>query len=136
VRAHLFEPTSDWGCPKLAGAVKNVMAIAPQLAMVSARLQRARRADYARVAEISARIKLVAPETFMGLAGRRRFDPDLHQDLLRNRNIGLQLARTCRAAGGTAGTRPSAEGVYTARAVTVWRRHRCRHADLHARFAA
>jgi glycerol-3-phosphate dehydrogenase (NAD(P)+) len=105
---------------EVAGAVKNVMAIAAGICDGLGLGYNARAALITRgLAEIT-RLGLRLGgrlETFMGLAGAGDLILTCTGDLSRNRNVGLQLARHVTLPEALRGLGHVAEGVYTARAV-------------------
>ena len=105
---------------ELAGAVKNVMAIAAGICDGLGLGYNARAALITRgLAEIT-RLGLRLGgrlETFMGLAGAGDLILTCTSDLSRNRNVGLQLARAVALPQALRTLGHVAEGVYTARSV-------------------
>ncbi len=105
---------------EVAGAVKNVMAIAAGISDGLGLGYNARAALITRgLAEITRLgLKLGGRlETFMGLAGAGDLVLTCTGDLSRNRNVGLQLARDAALSEVLQKLGHVAEGVYTARAV-------------------
>ena len=105
---------------EVAGAVKNVMAIAAGICDGLELGYNARAALITRgLAEITRLgLKLGGRlETFMGLAGAGDLILTCTGDLSRNRNVGLQLARNVALPEALQSLGHVAEGVYTARAV-------------------
>lgn len=104
----------------VAGAVKNVMAIA---AGISDGLNLGLNARAALITRGLAEIMRLGlklggrPETFMGLAGAGDLILTCTGDLSRNRRVGLRLARNESLASILAGLGHVAEGVHTAREV-------------------
>jgi glycerol-3-phosphate dehydrogenase (NAD(P)+) len=105
---------------EVAGAVKNVMAIAAGISDGLALGENARAALITRgLAEI-ARLGVAlggAPETFMGLAGAGDLILTATGDLSRNRRVGIELAGGRALAEILGGLGHVAEGVYSAREV-------------------
>ena len=114
-------PSEDVIGVEVAGAVKNVMAIA---AGISDGLELGLSARAALITRGLAEMKRLGvalggrSETFMGLAGAGDLILTCTGDLSRNRRVGLALARGTPLAGILAGLGHTAEGVSTARAVT------------------
>lgn len=105
---------------EVAGAVKNVMAIAAGICDGLGLGYNARAALITRgLAEITRLgLKLGGRlETFMGLAGAGDLILTCTSDLSRNRNVGLQLARHVTLPEALRTLGHVAEGIYTARAV-------------------
>lgn len=112
--------TTDLLGVELAGAVKNVIAIAAGIADGLALGASARAALITRgLAEMSrlGRALGARPETFAGLAGVGDLILTCSSDLSRNRTLGLELGRGGDLPQILAGRRTVAEGVETARAV-------------------
>ena len=112
--------TTDLLGVELAGAVKNVVAIAAGLADGLALGASARAALITRgLAEVSrlGRALGARPETFAGLAGMGDLILTCSSDLSRNRTVGLELGRGRGLPEILAGRNTVAEGVETARAV-------------------
>ncbi len=112
--------TTDLLGVELAGAVKNVVAIAAGVADGLALGASARASLITRgLAELSrlGRALGARPETFAGLAGMGDLILTCSSDLSRNRTVGLELGRGRRLPEILAGRRTVAEGVETARAV-------------------
>ena len=112
--------TTDLLGVELAGAVKNVVAIAAGLADGLALGASARASLITRgLAELSrlGRALGARPETFAGLAGMGDLILTCSSDLSRNRTVGLELGRGRGLPEILAGRRTVAEGVETARAV-------------------
>jgi glycerol-3-phosphate dehydrogenase (NAD(P)+) len=112
--------SSDLVGVEIAGAVKNVMAIAAGISDGMGLGLNARAALITRgLAEI-ARLGAAlggTPETFMGLAGAGDLVLTATGDLSRNRRVGIELARGRPLAEILAALGHVAEGVYSARAV-------------------
>ncbi|HEV8662136.1 MAG TPA: NAD(P)H-dependent glycerol-3-phosphate dehydrogenase [Candidatus Methylomirabilis sp.] len=112
--------TTDVLGVELAGAVKNVVAIAAGVADGLALGASARASLITRgLAEMSrlGRALSARPETFAGLAGVGDLILTCSSDLSRNRTVGLELGRGRDLPQILAGRRTVAEGVETARAV-------------------
>jgi glycerol-3-phosphate dehydrogenase (NAD(P)+) len=112
--------TTDVLGVELAGAVKNVVAIAAGVADGLALGASARASLITRgLAEMSrlGRALGARPETFAGLAGVGDLILTCSSDLSRNRTLGLELGRGRDLPQILAGRRTVAEGVETARAV-------------------
>ena len=112
--------TTDLLGVELAGAVKNVVAIAAGVADGLALGASARASLITRgLAEVSrlGRALGARPETFAGLAGVGDLILTCSSDLSRNRTVGLELGRGRSLPEILAGRRTVAEGVETARAV-------------------
>jgi glycerol-3-phosphate dehydrogenase (NAD(P)+) len=112
--------TTDVLGVELAGAVKNVVAIAAGVADGLALGASARASLITRgLAEMSRLGRAVGarPETFAGLAGVGDLILTCSSDLSRNRTLGLELGRGRDLPQILAGRRTVAEGVETARAV-------------------
>jgi glycerol-3-phosphate dehydrogenase (NAD(P)+) len=115
-------PSEDVVGVEAAGAVKNVMAIA---AGISDGLELGLSARAALITRGLAEITRLGvalggrAETFMGLAGAGDLVLTCTGDLSRNRRVGLGLARGTPLADVLAGLGHTAEGVQTARAVSV-----------------
>lgn len=112
--------TTDLLGVELAGAVKNVVAIAAGVADGLSLGASARASLITRgLAELSrlGRALGARPETFAGLAGVGDLILTCSSDLSRNRTVGLELGRGRRLPEILAGRRTVAEGVETARAV-------------------
>lgn len=112
--------TTDLLGVELAGAVKNVVAIAAGVADGLALGASARASLITRgLAELSrlGRALGARPETFAGLAGMGDLILTCSSDLSRNRTVGLELGRGRGLPEILAGRRTVAEGVETARAV-------------------
>jgi glycerol-3-phosphate dehydrogenase (NAD(P)+) len=114
-------PSEDVVGVEAAGAVKNVMAIA---AGVSDGLELGLSARAALITRGLAEMMRLGvalggrAETFMGLAGAGDLILTCTGDLSRNRRVGLALARGAALAEVLSGLGHTAEGVFTARAVT------------------
>jgi len=105
---------------EVAGAVKNVMAIAAGVSDGLGLGLSARAALVTRGLAEMTRLGVALggrPETFMGLAGAGDLILTCTGDLSRNRRVGLALARGTPLAAALAQLGHAAEGVYTARAV-------------------
>lgn len=105
---------------EVAGAVKNVMAIAAGVSDGLGLGLSARAALITRGLAEMTRLGVALggrPETFMGLAGAGDLILTCTGDLSRNRRVGLALARGTPLAAALAQLGHAAEGVYTARAV-------------------
>jgi glycerol-3-phosphate dehydrogenase (NAD(P)+) len=105
---------------EVAGAVKNVMAIAAGISDGLGLGLSARAALITRGLAEMTRLGVALggrPETFMGLAGAGDLILTCTGDLSRNRRVGLALARGTPLATALAQLGHAAEGVYTARAV-------------------
>ena len=106
---------------EVGGAVKNVMAIAAGISDGLGLGLSARAALITRGLAEMTRLGIALggrPETFMGLAGAGDLILTCTGDLSRNRRVGLALARGTPLAAALAQLGHTAEGVYTARAVT------------------
>lgn len=114
-------PSEDVVGVEVAGAVKNVIAIA---AGISDGLELGLSARAALITRGLAEMTRLGTalggraETFMGLAGAGDLILTCTGDLSRNRRVGLALARGVPLAEVLAGLGHTAEGVFTARAVT------------------
>ena len=105
---------------EVAGAVKNVMAIAAGVSDGLGLGLSARAALITRGLAEMTRLGVALggrPETFMGLAGAGDLILTCTGDLSRNRRVGLALARGTPLAAALSQLGHAAEGVYTARAV-------------------
>jgi glycerol-3-phosphate dehydrogenase (NAD(P)+) len=105
---------------EVAGAVKNVMAIAAGVSDGLGLGLSARAALVTRGLAEMTRLGVALggrPETFMGLAGAGDLILTCTGDLSRNRRVGLALARGTALAAALAQLGHAAEGVHTARAV-------------------
>jgi len=105
---------------EVAGAVKNVMAIAAGVSDGLGLGLSARAALITRGLAEMTRLGIALggrPETFMGLAGAGDLILTCTGDLSRNRRVGLALARGTPLATALAQLGHAAEGVHTARAV-------------------
>lgn len=114
-------PSEDVVGVEVAGAVKNVMAIAAGISDGLELGLSARAALITRGLAEMTRLGTVLggrAETFMGLAGAGDLILTCTGNLSRNRRVGLALARGMALAEVLAGLGHTAEGVYTARAVT------------------
>ena len=114
-------PSEDVIGVEVAGAVKNVMAIAAGISDGLELGLSARAALITRGLAEMTRLGVALggrAETFMGLAGAGDLILTCTGDLSRNRRVGLALARGMPLAEVLAGLGHTAEGVYTARAVT------------------
>jgi glycerol-3-phosphate dehydrogenase (NAD(P)+) len=117
LRVYLSE---DVAGVEVAGAVKNVMAIAAGISDGLGLGLSARAALITRGLAEMTRLGVVLggrPETFMGLAGAGDLILTCTGDLSRNRRVGLALARGTPLATALAALGHTAEGVYTAHAV-------------------
>ncbi|MBM3359707.1 MAG: NAD(P)-dependent glycerol-3-phosphate dehydrogenase [Betaproteobacteria bacterium] len=106
---------------EVAGAVKNVMAIAAGVSDGLGLGLNARAALITRGLAEMTRLGVALggrAETFMGLAGAGDLILTCTGDLSRNRRVGLALARGTPLASVLEGIGHTAEGVYTARAVS------------------
>ncbi|MBI1965855.1 MAG: NAD(P)-dependent glycerol-3-phosphate dehydrogenase [Betaproteobacteria bacterium] len=113
-------PSEDVAGVEVAGAVKNVMAIAAGVSDGLGLGLNARAALITRGLAEMTRLGTALggrPETFMGLAGAGDLILTCTGDLSRNRRVGLALARGTPLAQALAALGHAAEGVYTARAV-------------------
>ena len=113
-------PSEDVAGVEVAGAVKNVMAIAAGVCDGLGLGLSARAALITRgLAEMTRLGSALGgrPETFMGLAGAGDLILTCTGDLSRNRRVGLALARGTPLEQALAELGHAAEGVYTARAV-------------------
>ena len=113
-------PSEDVAGVEVAGAVKNVMAIAAGVSDGLGLGLSARAALITRGLAEMTRLGAALggrPETFMGLAGAGDLILTCTGDLSRNRRVGLALASGASLAQTLAGLGHAAEGVYTARAV-------------------
>lgn len=114
-------PSEDVVGVEVAGAVKNVMAIAAGISDGLHLGLSARAALITRGLAEMTRLGVALggrAETFMGLAGAGDLILTCTGDLSRNRRVGLALARGAALAEVLAGLGHTAEGVLTARAVT------------------
>lgn len=114
-------PSADVVGVEVAGAVKNVMAIAAGISDGLELGLSARAALITRGLAEMTRLGVALggrAETFMGLAGAGDLILTCTGDLSRNRRVGLALARGAPLAEVLAGLGHTAEGVFTARAVT------------------
>ena len=113
-------PSEDVAGVEVAGAVKNVMAIAAGISDGLGLGLSARAALITRGLAEMTRLGLALggrAETFMGLAGAGDLVLTCTGDLSRNRRVGLALARGAQPAAVLAEMGHIAEGVFTARAV-------------------
>ena len=114
-------PSEDVLGVEVAGAVKNVMAIAAGISDGLALGLSARAALITRGLAETTRLGVALggrAETFMGLAGAGDLILTCTGDLSRNRRVGLALARGTPLDEVLASLGHTAEGVFTARAVT------------------
>jgi glycerol-3-phosphate dehydrogenase (NAD(P)+) len=115
-------PSADVIGVEVAGAVKNVIAIAAGICDGLELGLSARAALITRGLAEMTRLGVALggrAETFMGLAGAGDLILTCTGDLSRNRRVGLALARGAALADVLAGLGHAAEGVFTARAVTT-----------------
>jgi glycerol-3-phosphate dehydrogenase (NAD(P)+) len=115
-------PSEDVTGVEVAGAVKNVMAIAAGVSDGLALGLSARAALITRGLAEMTRLGVALggrAETFMGLAGAGDLVLTCTGDLSRNRRVGLALARGTPLAQILAGLGHTAEGVHTAHAVAA-----------------